>query len=207
MKIEETEIFGWKHAFHGLRNPMNSWDKSDSNFDGVHLGIFTIGPNDNALAKKLIRAGSDERKFLRFIHVQCFITLPRYIWQELDTYKVATTRLSCSTMHKLGYTDITQNDFQDFFVLANTLEEINSLGQIYRKTKEIDLLRKMKQMLPEGFLQGAEYDMNYENCMCMYYKRKHHRMREWSGKDSQEDSICKWIESLPMMNEWLNLYV
>jgi hypothetical protein len=220
MKIENTEVFGFKAAIHGMRNPMNSWDKSDYDefiINGGPLTIypdiislkqindfticFRLGKNDNELAKKLIKAGSEHRKFLRLIHVSCFITLPRYIWQELDTYKVSTVRMSCSTMHKLGMTNLTKEDFQDNTVLPETLRFLNELGSAYRTTKNVELLRQMKQILPEGFLQGADYDMNYETAMSMYHQRKHHRMTEWSGKGG----ICEWIESLPMMNEWLNL--
>jgi hypothetical protein len=199
MKIENTTVLGFESALHGMRNPMNSWNKSDSEFVG---GYFVgIGLNDNELAKKLIKAGPEHRKFLRLIHVSCFITLPRYIWQELDTYKVSTVRMSCSTMHKLGMTDLVEEDFQDNDVLPETLMYLNELGKKYRINKNIEILRMMKKLLPEGFLQSADYDMNYETAMNIYYQRKNHRMSEWSGKGG----ICEWIESLPMMNEWLNL--
>jgi len=210
MKIENTRVYGFESAIHGLRNPMNSWDKSDSGFerydittfdDNVrkYLQEFKIGPNDNELAKKLIKLGSEQRKFLRLIHVQCFITIPRYIWQELDTFKVATVRMSCSTMHKLGMTDLTREDFQDDAVLPETLKMLNDIGREYRYTKNVELLRQMKQILPEGFLQSADYDMSYETARAMYHQRKNHRMTEWSGKGG----ICEWIQSLPMMKEWL----
>lgn len=201
MKIERTTVTGFKTAIHGMRNPMNSWDKSDSVFENHCEDSFSIGDKDNELAMKLIKAGSEHRKFLRLIHISCFITIPRYIWQELDTYKVATVRSSCSTMHKLGFTDLTEDDFQDKVVLLQTLTLLNSIAYDYRLTKDVGLLRKMKQILPEGFLQSADYDMNYETAMNMYYQRKNHRMLEWSGKNG----ICEWIKSLPMMNQWLNL--
>ena len=223
MKIENTQVSNFKNAIHGMRNPMNSWDKSDSkeyiytdaiidpNFDiGEHLITnyigndaicIKIGEKDNELAKKLIRAGSEHRKFLRVIHISCFITIPRYIWQEMDTYKVATVRLSCSTMHKLGSTNLTEDDFQDKIVLPDVITHLNTLGEQYRKLKSVDTLRVMKQLLPEGFLQSADLDFNYETAMNMYHQRKDHRMSEWSG----DNGICKWIESLPMMNEWLHL--
>lgn len=203
MKIENTFVTGFEAAIHGMRNPMNSWDKSDSkiysDLSFYPNGIFSIGPNDNKLAKKLIKAGTEHCKFLRLIHIQCFITIPRYIWQELDTYKIATVRMSCSTMHKLGITDLTEEDFQDGKVMMETLLKLNELGNLYRNNKDIELLREMKQILPEGFLQGADYDMNYQTAILIYNQRKNHRMSEWSGKDG----ICEWIKSLPMMNEWL----
>ena len=199
MKIEETEVSGLRVAIKAMRNPMNSWHLSDSYVD--ESGVFVVGPKDNELAKKQIKAGQDHRKFLRLIHVSCFITLPRYIWTELDTYKVSTVRLSCSTMHKLGSVELEPEDFQDDVILINTLSELNFLGKVYRESKKVETLRQMKQILPEGFLQSATYDASYETLMNIYYGRKSHRMSEWTD----EDGICKWIESLPMMNEWLNL--
>ena len=201
MKIERTKVLNMDEAIYGMRNPMNSWDKSDSKaimIDGEFC--FTVGENDNELAKKLIRAGTDHRKFMRQIFISCFITIPRYIWTELDTYKVGTVRNSCSTMHKLGSFDLTPEDFQDEVVNPSTLNTINSLGILYRQTKDVEVLRKMKQLLPEGFLQSATFTMNYENAYNMYHSRKNHRMSEWSG----ENGICEWIESLPMMKEWLH---
>lgn len=199
MNISNTEVYGFRRALHGMRNPMNSWSKSDSVFtkDGL---LLTIGENDKTLASKLIKAGTEHRKFLRFIHVQCFMTLPRYIWTEMDTYKVATTRLSCSTMHKLGSTNLTLSDFQDEIVTDDTLISLNYYGNQYRVSKDVTVLRRMKQILPEGFLQSADMDFNYETLMNIYHQRKAHRMSEWSN-----DGICKWIESLPMMNEWLKI--
>lgn len=199
MTIENIEVFGFKAAMHGMRNPMNSWDKSDSIFNNAY-DDFTIGEEDNKLAIKLIKAGHDHRKFLRLIHIQFFISIPRYIWQELDTYKVATVRLSCSTMHKLGSVPLDENDFQDKFVLLDTLAELNRLGELYRIHKSVQILRQMKQILPEGFLQAADYDFNYETAIAMYHSRKEHRMSEWS-----KDGICKVIETLPMMDKWLNI--
>jgi hypothetical protein len=104
-------------------------------------------------------------------------------------------------MHKLGSRWLTTNDFQDNIVLPETLNRLNLLGELYRENKKVSILREMKQILPEGFLQGATYTMNYENAMNMYHSRKNHRMGEWSG----EGGICEWIESLPMMKEWLHL--
>jgi len=197
MKIENVEVFGFKAAIHAMRNPMNSWDRSDTLY--ANAGI--LGEKDAELALKLINAGTEHCKFLRLIHIQMFITIPRYIWQELDTYKVSTTRVSCSTMHKLGSVDLTEDDFQDGFVLSETLKFLNDLGREYRIKKDVNLLRKMKLILPENFLQAADYDINYQNAINMYHQRKNHRMSEWSG----ENGICKMIETLPMMSEWLNV--
>lgn len=199
MKITNTKVYGFDNAIMGMRNPMNSWNKSDSGLDSYDE--FLIGNEDNKLAKRLIKAGLDHRKFLRQIFISAFIEVPRYIWTELDTYKINTVRNSCSTMHKLGTRNLTCDDFQDGIIIDIVLDRLNELSRLYREDKKISILREMKQILPEGFLQGATYTMNYENAMNMYHSRKNHRMSEWSG----EDGICKWIESLPMMNEWLNL--
>jgi hypothetical protein len=205
MKIEKTWTGNWENAVWGMRAAMNSWDKIDSLFTSEG-GLINFGEADNALAKNLIRSGTEHCKFLRAIHVSCFITISRGIWQELDTYKVATTRLSCSTMHKLGFRDLEKSDFQDDVVLEDTLANINFLGRRYRDKenilyKSVTTLHTMKLQLPEGFLQGAVYDCSYQTLMTMYHQRKNHRMPEWSGKGG----ICEWIESLPMMREWLHL--
>lgn len=200
MKIEHTQISGFNAAIRGMRNPMNSWNLSDTDFsqDNNH---FIFGEKDNELAKKLIKAGKDHRKFLRLIHISVDLTLPRYIWTELDTYKVSTVRASCSTMHKLGSEDLVPSDFQDENVLENTLYHINELAKRYRDKKEVSVLRDMKQILPEGFLQKATFDMNYETAIAIYFGRKNHRMIEWTQE------ICPWIKSLPMMEEWLEIII
>lgn len=191
MQISETEVLGMRATIRSMRNPMNSWSLSDTTepYD-------VWGYNDTQLALKLIKAGASHRKFLRFIHVQVDLTLPRYIWTELDTYKVATVRNSCSTMHKLGSWDLDKTDFQDGVVEQATLDRINLLAFFYRKDKSKEVLREMKQLLPEGFLQKATYDCNYETLIKIYFDRRYHRMKEWQ-------TICKWIEGLPMMSAFL----
>lgn len=123
------------------------------------------------------------------------ITLPRYIWQELDTYKVATVRNSCSTMHKLGGSEITKEDFQGGYVSIEVLASLNELSQRYAQTKDYEIVRNMKKILPEGFLQKATYSMSYETGLSMIRWRKDHRLPEWSGPDG----ICAWLLSLPYM--------
>ena len=194
LEIRDYQVLGLEMAIHAMRNPMDSWDKSDS-WGGSSLA-FNVGPRDAELALKLIKAGKDHRKFLRLIHIQVFLVLPRYILTELDTYKVATTRLSCSTMHKLGHRDLTRNDFMDGLVLNETLYRLNQLGERYRDKREVEVLREMKQILPEGYLQGGTFDFSYETAINIYHARKNHRMKEWHV-------ICDWIKGLPMMDEWL----
>ena len=215
LRITETEVFGFRAALRDMRNPKESWDRSDSRFGnhdlGFPLGVSVpefpeIGEKDMELACKLIRGGTEHRKFLRQIVVNFVIEAPRYVWQEIDTYKVATVRNSCSTMHKLGHRPLTEDDFIDREVLPDTLRELNRLGQEYRDgdKKDYDLVRKMKKYLPEGFLQRAGFHMSYETAMTMFRQRKGHRLPEWRWTGSVKivdgrQSICDWIYSLPYM--------
>lgn len=229
MKIKNTEIYGLKSSFRAMRNPMNSWEKSDSEFGSAKteekfVAEFRkidcaeaplIGSEDLKLACKLIRGGSEHRKFLRQIMVWVDFTLPRYIWTELDTYKVATVRNSCSTMHKLGRQELTVEDFENRVVLPETLKELNAAGLAFREKSTFhplfvphlsasplegyDIVRYMKAILPEGFLQKATMTFNYETLLSMYFQRKTHRLPEWSGANG----ICKWIECLPYMHEFI----
>ena len=215
LRITETEVFGFWAALRDMRNPMESWDKSDSRFgdSGVDQGFRVkipefpeIGKNDLELACKLIKGGTEHRKFLRQIVINFVIEAPRYVWQEIDTYKVATVRNSCSTMHKLGHRPLTEKDFIDGEVLVSTLRDLNRLGEDYRAggQKDYDLVRKMKRYLPEGFLQRAGFHMNYETAMSMFRQRKSHRLAEWRWTGGVKvvdgrQSICDWIFSLPYM--------
>ena len=229
--FSNTTVFGFEAALHGMRNPKNSWGKADSQFYSksssqpvLHLNDYQraslsytvpespiIGPNDKDLMRRLISAGSEHRKFLRAIDIWAFIETNRGCWQEIDTYKVGTVRNSCSTMHKLGSRDLNTDDFQDQYVLPETLYLLNLLGQRYRETKDFDLVIQMKRMLPEAFIQGADYKMSYETALNMFSQRKNHRLPEWkwSGPDGPKQpldcckrmSICDWICTLPYMPE------
>jgi hypothetical protein len=218
MKIEEIEVFGFSAALRGMRNPLESWDKSDTiKQDKLYYilsGKWTyvtegtsIGQKDLALACKLIKAGTEHRKFLRQIQIWCDMTLPRYIHTELDTYKIATVRNSCSTMHKLGTRDLTQDDFEKPLV-DQVLNVLNRIGREFRTAKEMKekdkvnrLRREYKNMLPEGFLQKSTFSMNYETALSMYFQRKNHRLPEWNIKNP--DSICSFIYSLPYMEQFI----
>jgi hypothetical protein len=219
IRITETEVFGFRAALRDMRNPMESWDKSDSRFGRDELQALgfavleypEIGKNDLELACKLVKGGTEHRKFLRQIIVNFVIEAPRYVWQEIDTYKVATVRNSCSTMHKLGHRPLTEADFIDGEVLPDTLHNLNLLGELYRKggMKDYDVVRKMKRYLPEGFLQRAGYHMNYETAMSMFRQRKNHRLAEWRWTGGTRivdgrQSICDWIFSLPYMAVFLD---
>ena len=129
------------------------------------------------------------------------ITIPRAVWQELDTYKVGTVRNSCSTMHKLGSKDLEEGDFEDGMVLPETLASLNDLGINYRNSKSYNYVRSMKLILPEGFLQKATYLMNYETAVTMFMQRRNHRLRQW--RFGEEGSICTRIHELPYMQLFL----
>lgn len=205
MKFENTEVWGFKHAFHGMRNPMDSWTKGDSSFDDRII----IGENDKRLAQTLIKSGNEHCKFMRMIHVAVDVTMPRYWWSEADTYHFGTKN-SCSTMHKLlnNNNPITINMFigceEDKEWWDNTVSKLESMRQEYKKiqktTKDADdmnrLLVRAKRMLPEGFEQMRTWDTNYAELRNMYFQRKNHRLvEEWV------DTFCKWVESLPCADE------
>ena len=200
MKILNTDVWGFEHAIRGMRNPWNSWDKSDSckNFD---TGVIAIGNNDLNLMKKLIKAGSEHSKFMRMIHVSADFIMPRYWWSESDTYHFHTKN-STSTMHKLlnNPNPITKDLFitceEDDDVLSFVIERLELLRQSYRATNDYDeqtgFLVRAKRLLPEGFLQLRTLDTNYAEIRNMYFQRHSHRLREeWV------DTFCRWIDTLP----------
>lgn len=218
MKIEQIRVFGFEPALEGMRNPMDSWGDSDSLFyEAGHsehwdslFGMMrvpekpVIGPKDLELASKLIRRGTEHRKFLRQIMIWVRVTLPRYVWQELDTYKVATTRNSCSTMNKLGHCDLDQYDFEDPIPDA-LLENINALAKVLReaKTTKTDVRGarvQLKNDLPEGYLQRAMYTMSYETALSMLRQRESHRLPQWRLDD--EGSLCQFLMGLPYMGHF-----
>lgn len=224
IKIDKTDIFGVSAAIRGMRNPYESHEKSDSKEcdlmscnecplkdknclnSEITVDSFIIGKTDLALCKKLIKAGSEHRKFLRMIHVQFDIRMPRYFATELDTYKVGTTKNSSSTMHLITKRDLTLDDFEPVnagvreILLDSILPAINTWIHAYNDTSDNehknDILRSIKQLLPESFIQMATYDMSYETLLSIYHQRKNHRLSEWH-------TFCDWIKSLPYMEEFL----
>ena len=182
MKITNTQVFGFEAAVRGMRNPLASWDKSDSypvdcigatTMDSTKSKNFSIGPNDMDLMKRLLKSGPEHAKFMRMIHVQCDVDMPRYWWSEADTYHF-NTKNSTSTMHKLLNND-----------------ELSNKKEILSR-----LLLRAKRLLPEGFLQMRTWDTNYAELRTMYHQRKNHRLKEeW------QDVFCKWVELLPYAKE------
>lgn len=196
IKIENTETYGWEAAIRGMRNPMNSWDKSDS--DRFDLVVNSqLGKNDLELAKKLAKAGTDHRKFMRMFTVYCDITAPLYWWKEFDTYKVGTVANSCSTMHKIHSKPLSINDFStehlEFLAAQNlrgTIELINEYRATYLDTKDKKYWWQMIQLLPSAYNQKRTVMMNYEVLANIYKSRKKHKLDEWHN-------FCDWIKTLP----------
>ena len=219
IQIEQTEVVGWGAAIRGMRNPMNSWDKSDSHICDFRINDcdcpmvfneqepaiecndgefgFCIGENDYALMKKLAKAGTDHRKFMRMIVVYCDITAPLYWWKEFDTYKVGTVANSCSTMHKIHSKELTLDDFSWEYLTQDgvkcILEAINQLNfarTAYIESKDKSYFNEMIQLLPTSYNQKRTVMMNYEVLANIYNARKNHKLDEWR-------ELCKWIEALP----------
>lgn len=201
VRVEYVEVAGFATAFRGMRNPMNSWDKSDSRVS--EFNVFIIGDNDIDLARRLIKAGGEHRKFLRQIYVGFDVVLPRYLWSEFDTYGFQPKN-SCSTMHKLFIKDrcIREDQFiyhpYDEEALQDTIRQLNVLRALYFNPATEDkneILRRAKALLPEGFLQRRTVATNYEQLRNMYHQRKNHRLPCWT------QVICPFIESLPYSKE------
>lgn len=242
IQIENDEVYGWEAAIRGMRNPMNSWDKSDSDFcnswydEECHKNCaynrtcngntahLIVGENDLALMKKLVKAGTDHRKFLRMINVTVDITAPLYWWKEFDTYKICTVRNSCSTMHKITEKEFSTSDFSrehlltlDFQhynvldteemerielqtasleILRIIIRALNNYRKLYLETKDKKYWWQIIQLLPSSYNQRATVQLNYEVLLNMYHSRKTHKLDEWR-------TFCKWIEGLPYMEEFI----
>lgn len=211
MKFEKTEVWGFEHAIRGMRNPLESWDRSDSFFCNLYKD-FSLGNNDLDLMQKLVKAGSEHRKFLRQIFVSVDITAPIYWWKEFDTYKVGTASNSTSTMHKLASTPITMNCFEmgdfadsdeesnDYNLYTKSLwsmliDHLEALRKEFNETKDKRYWKELIRLLPESWLQKRTITMNYENILNMYRQRKHHKLTEWSK------SFCDWVKNLPYAEE------
>ena len=179
LKVTNVETFNIQGALRGMRNPMNSWDKSDST-DGV------IGANDLKLARALFNAGASHRKFMRQIFICCDITAPLYWWKEFDTYKVGTVSNSCSTMHKLHSRDLVLDDFSHEYLnngallaLKDTISVINALRADFIITKDKSTWYQMIQLLPTSYNQLRTITMSFENIANIIDQRSNHKLDEW----------------------------
>ena len=215
--VENVKVFGFLDALRGMRNPLNSWNRNDSTFkcdpnDG-HIIEANIGPNDTALCKALTIGGSPHRKFLRQIFVTMDITGPTYWWAEMDTYKVNTTRNSCSVQHKGAARDFTLNDFtidnivesnkgdidlpmQYLEQYENVLKTMNNLRKLYKDTKDYSYFRLLRQIMPMGYNYKATWSSNYEVLLNIYEWRSSHKLKEWHD-------LCDVIKTLPGMDIFL----
>ena len=197
IKIENVEVFGWEAAIRGMRNPMNSWHLSDSvpGKDGFYVGEADLG-----LMKRLVSAGSDHGKFMRYICVTLDITAPLYWWKEADTYKVGTVANSCSTMHKIHAKEFTLDDFShehlsegefgNIELMKCVISCLNVAREWFLETKDKHHWWQMIQLLPTSYNQKRTVLLNYEVLRHMYHARKNHKLDEWRN-------LCAWIETLP----------
>ena len=196
IKFEHSEVWGWEHAIRGMRNPLNSWDKSDSTGD-------RLGQNDLDLMHRLIRAGSSHRKFLRQIFVSVDITAPRYWWTEFDTYKVGTTSNSCSTMHKITAKEFKLDDFSHEHLtdicevlLEKIIVQLNGAREDFLENHNKDDWWQLIQLLPQSYNQKRTITLTYENLLNMVSQRRGHKLDEWHD-------FCDWALSLPYAEELL----
>ena len=196
IKVENIQVYGWEAALRGMRNPLNSWTKSDSVFrnvdnvsveDRYKIGTFEIGPNDLDLATRLIKAGPEHRKFLRMIHVQMDITAPTFWLSEFDTYKIATVRNSCSKMHKIHAKPFELDDFAHECcmevdiakeALINTINACEQLRLMFNETKDRKYWRALIELLPEGYMLKATWDGSLETVLSILKQRDHHKLHE-----------------------------
>ena len=214
IKIENTEVYGFEAAIRGMRNPMNSWNRSDSDWceqleicrvpikTCKEIGGYCVGDNDLKLMKTLVKAGSDHSKFMRMITVTCDITAPLYFYKEWDTYKVGTVRNSCSTMHKITSKEFTLDDFScehlwdtAMMNLKNMIDVLNTFRDAFNHPNANGKYKKdcwwqMIQLLPSSYNQRSTVQLNYAVLRNMYHARKNHKLDEWH-------TFCEWVESLP----------
>ena len=202
LKVERTSVMNIDNAIRGARNPMNSWERSDSTYD--ETGKFVIGAADLDFGHRLAVAGSDHRKFLRQVFVSVDITAPLYWWKEFDTYKVGTVANSTSTMHKIHAQEFSRDDFSHDRLDESGLNMLDAIVDYLECERQKFLENKedrqswhnMIQMLPSSYNQMRTVTMNYENLINIYYARRTHKLAEWH-------TLCEWIESLPCAAEWI----
>jgi hypothetical protein len=202
IKIEAVDVWGFKHAVRGMRNPMNSWDKSDSYFrSDVSWGL---GSADLDLMHRLFVGGTEHRKFMRMIHVNMDVTAPLYWWKEFDTYKISTVANSCSTMHKIHSKEFTLNDFSHEHLcelsiadLNRTIETLNKCRQLFIETKDKKYWWQMIQLLPSSYNQRRTLDFNYETAVQIIRQRTGHKLDEWH-------TFVDALWELPYMREIMN---
>ena len=199
LKAERISVMNFENAIRGARNPLNSWARMDSSYDAK--GNFVFGENDLSLARRLARAGSDHRKYLRQIFVSVDITAPLYWWKEFDTYKVGTVANSTSTMHKITAKAFDREDFScdrmsdgALALLDSVIAFLEERRLTYLETKERQVWDDIIQTLPSSYNQMRTVTMNYENLINIYYARKNHKLPEWH-------TLCDAILALPYAHD------
>ena len=203
--LERTSVMNFENAIRGARNPMNSWARLDSTYDGD--GNFVFGENDLDLARRLARAGSDHRKYLRQIFVSVDITAPLYFWKEFDTYKVGTVANSTSTMHKVHVKPFAREDFSHDRLDGAGLAALDALIAFLESERQKFVSNKedkqpwhnIIQMLPSSYNQMRTVTLNYENLINIYYARRTHKLGEWHV-------LCDWILSLPYAKDLIAIH-
>lgn len=202
INFEHTNVMNIENAFRGMRNPLNSWNKSDSYYDKTQ---YILGTQDLQLAKNLIIGGTEHRKFLRQIFVSVDITAPLYWWKQFDTYKINTTSNSCSTMHKIHSKEFGTDDFSyedmskgGLECLSYMIETLNIARNFYLNKKNKEYWFDMIKLLPESYNQKRTITMNYENILNMCAQRKGHKLKEW-------ESFREWAKTLPYSKELIFL--
>ena len=204
IRIENIDVWGWEHAIRGMRNPMNSWSKSDSGYgiDGEDDDVFSVGNNDLSLMRKLFAAGTEHRKFMRQIFVSLDVTAPLYWWKEADTYKIGTVANSCSTMHKIHAKEFVLDDFSHEHLLEDEAIEfmkhlvdgLNFYRKKFLETKDKVYWWQMIQLLPSSYNQRRTLTMNYEVAATIIRQREGHKLDEWN-------EFVKVLKGLPYMAE------
>ena len=206
IKIERIETFGWETAVRGLRNPLNSWGRTDSSslkdYGGYSIG-YMVGPDDKRLMTSLVKAGTDHSKFMRMLGIGMDITSHQVWWAEFDTYKVGTVRNSCSKMHTIHIKSFEPDDFSHEGIdevggttklqFMNTLAELERLRVLFNETKEKKYWRAIIELLPSGYNIRATVTLNYAVARNQYHARKNHKLDEWHD-------YCKMLEALPLSN-------
>lgn len=214
IKFENSKVWGFEHAIRGMRNPLNSWERSDTLYD---VDKMSLGKNDENLMVKLIKGGTPHRKFLRQIFVSVDITAPLYWWKQFDTYKVGTVSNSCSTMHKIHDKEFTPDDFSHEHLMSSsnpilldstrqyflggaddllkvTCDMLNYYREGYLQFRQYPETAKkywwqLIQLLPNSYNQKRTVTMDYENLINIYESRHNHKLDEWRY-------FCEWIDTL-----------
>lgn len=200
IQIDHVQTYGWEAAVRGMRNPMNSWAKSDSGPEG-DPPRYTVGPNDLALMQRLVAAGTDHSKFMRMISISMDILAPLYFWKEYDTYKIGTVSDSCSTMHTIHKREFSVADFsrehldvESNVILLSIIHRLNRARSDYLKSKNKDDWWQLIQLLPSSYMQLRTVTLNYQVARHIYHARRNHKLDEWH-------TLCDALEQLPCAKE------